>query len=614
MTADFLDAPRRVIVTPTDRSPISPQGQIDVEMLKPAQFAVEHVTTSPDYGFEDELEKVGMGAVSARIGWMACDGDPQRADVSFRSIDGRRVFITPMYFNVWDPYLPDLIEQIPMRVVDVKARWPECAGWIHADLGGSDLDYAPYTRDEMGKADQRGIRDPESNPEDEGRCIVLACYSRGDQTMEPQVVGGRDLEPEEQYWQCPTCGYQQPNAQPQPDEMGMPQPTPEVSAQPQPLCPDCLKSPGTATPMNPVNRVNYLQDQPKYPEGKRLEYVLPRQGKILQDGPWPIDAQGFPIRMPPYMKIVRSLHPTDFCGISETTADAPMQVLSNALMERARSQIQSVGTIIGTTGRPTDGQGNDFQLTDEPVQFAFFDDPSGPSSINVIRIDPVPDSIFKMWQGVQTVLRQDAGTFEMNAATAQDLKGVQVGVTDIAEQTGSIPTNHFIRMAQRELGRFYGVILDMLRCYWTQQKWIEFQGPLGAMSYIALSKATIPNANFVISADPEKKVFDAEEMKSAMQWYQTGNPMTGGSPGLRRALGSYAGVDQSLMDDIDAADQQYAMQQMMQAAASGMTPQGPEAGAAGGPGKTQNGPEAGRPSGNGTPPSPMAMMAQRGMG
>ena len=39
-----------------DRDFTIPQGVIDAKLLQPAQFAVEHVTTAPDYGFEDVLE------------------------------------------------------------------------------------------------------------------------------------------------------------------------------------------------------------------------------------------------------------------------------------------------------------------------------------------------------------------------------------------------------------------------------------------------------------------------------------------------------------------------------------------------------------------------------
>lgn len=612
MTADVMDSPRRVLAHPVDESAMDPSGMISAKRAEVAKFAVEHITTATP-NFDTCLEKAVMGAIAARLGWMVAEYDPRIAQTSstggivFRNVDGRRCFIAPGWFDVWDETLPYFIEQVPMRVIDVKERWPELADNIKPDFGGSDLDIAPYLVDEMGRTDPRGNLDPQVDKSDEGKCLVLVCWSRFDPTTEEQVVGSQPLAPENQYAFCPTCDYREPMPESPQEDNAEGGEAVEAPQEPQmPLCPQCLQSPGVASRMQVASEEQYTQQSPKYPNGCRLEIVLPRQNLVLEDRGWPCDMNGKPLRMPPYLKLVRLLHPTDFVGLSETTADAPLQTLSNSLMERARNQIQSVGTLIGTTGRPSDGKGGDFVLTDEPIQFVYFDDPSGPASVTVNAIDPVPYSLFTLWNSVQTVLRNDIGTFEMAAPTAEAMKGVQVGVTDIAQQTGSVPTNHFLKSVQRELGPFYGVICDWARICWDQQRWIRFQGPMGAMSYMALSGADIPNADFVMSADPATKQMDLEQTQAALNWYQL-------PPPLRKVLGPKMGVDQQVIDDIDSAEMQYQMKMAAMAAASGMTPQGPEAGAAGSPGKTHNGPEAGGPAGMGAPPNPAAMNGAAGM-
>lgn len=543
-----MASPRQINTHPND-----PHGS-DPDEAEAAKFALEHICRVSDYGFDTYLERTAISALAARLGGMVCEYDERIQDLTFRNYDPRRFMLAPGWLDVWDRTWPYAMEQVPMSLTEARHRFQDDT--IVADLNGNDLEW-PILPDAP-SPDRQGPN-PEQDPNDEGRVLALVCWSQFDAETEKK---SHNLDPADQYPYCPSCGYEGSVAMEPPGT----------------LCPVCLKSPGVAVPMEMALSEDY--DLPKYADGRRYEIILPLQLKSVADRGWPKGPNGEQLRFPAYLQLRRFEHPTDYTGLSESTLDAPLQTLSNSLFERARKQVQGPGTIAAVTGKITDGQGNDWQPTDDPFQWAYLDDPS--STVTIINLAQVSSSLFELADRVQNMLRSDLGTTELGANSASDLQGVAGVSIEQAAQSGSVPTDHFIAIANRQLGPFYGAVLDMARIYWTKKRWIRLQGPLGRQSYMLLAGHEFPNADITVSADPENKIMDSKTLDSVQKWYQLGNPAMGGSPELRRALGVLSQVPPSVMNDVEDAEAKAAtaQQNAMQATggAPGMTPPGPEAG------------------------------------
>lgn len=570
VVADVTAAKRNVTCQPVDR-------QMDPRTAEAAKFPVEHVVKTPSYGFETYFERAVWSAVAARRGWMVFEWDARINDLVIRNADPRRVFKCPPYRDTWDRTIPWVIEQVPVSLKDAQERFPDLD--LVADFSGSDLN------NQLGRNDVTNTlqSNPQLDPNQEGRCLMLMCWAQFDDETAPTVIGKRPVE--QPYAFCPNCGYKSG-----PEDVGMP-------------CPEC------GTPMQMAQSEDFVADLPKFPMGRVLEYVFPLQNKC-ERGPWPTGPNGEQLRMPPLIEFRRSEHPIEDCGLSDTAVDAPMQTLSNQLMERLRRQVQGPSALAAIYGEPEDKDGNPWEPNDDPWQMAYFKDPT--SKVAVENLADVSPALFNAINMVQQQFRADLGTVELSANQAQDLKGIQVGVTEQAVQSGSVPTDHLIRTCQRSLAHAYGVISDWLRIGWTEGTWVRYQGALGMADYQLVKGADIPNVDFVFGEGPEQDFADKQQLQGAMAWYQTGLPPNG-SPALRRALAAagLAPVPMEVVDQIEKAeaDQLDAQQQAMGA---GGGPIGPDAASVGPPGMTPPGPEAGGPPMNGAPPFPGAMMAQRG--
>lgn len=561
----------------------------DIRTAEAAKFPVNHVVTTPDYGFDVYLERAAWSCVAAERGYMVAEWDARINDLVFRNADPRRVFLCPGFFDVWDRRLPYLIEQVPMRVLDAREAFGDDT--IKADFSGSDLN------NQLGRQDITHTLSatPEMQPDDEGMCLALLCWAQFDPETQEKVVGSRPVA--QPYSYCPECGHQ--NA---PDVAGL-------------ACPECLRQSGTANPLQMAQSEDFVADVPRFPMGRCFEVVFPLQNKCVRRGPWPSGPNGEQLRMPPYFFLRRTEHPTEFCGLSDTAVDASMQTLSNQLMERMRRQLQGPSSVIGMMGAPEDAEGNPLQLTDDPIQSAYFPDPT--AKLEVIQLADVSSGLFNAINMVQEQFRSDLGTFELSANSASDLQGVAGVTVEQAQQAGSAPVEHFIKRVSFALACFYGVISDWLRIGWTEERWIRFEGPLGAADYQAVLGASIPNVDFVFSDGDEQNFAKKQQFNDAMQWYQTGLPQNGGSPALRRAL-AVAGLAPVPMSIVDQIDQAEADQAEAIANAGAMQPGGPgvpgDAGSMGAPGMTPPGPEAGGPAGGGLDPNALAaMMGSRGM-
>ncbi len=128
IVADVTAAPLYIDAIPVETDSMQSDDPLTAE---DAKYALEQDVRSADKGFDVYLERMVLGAVSARAWGMAVDFEPDIApfgEVLFRNVDPTKLFRTPGYQDLWDSRLPWLIEEVQMRLSDAKAleyRWPD---------------------------------------------------------------------------------------------------------------------------------------------------------------------------------------------------------------------------------------------------------------------------------------------------------------------------------------------------------------------------------------------------------------------------------------------------------------------------------------------------------
>lgn len=510
MVSDIMAAPRYINTRPVNPNDTDPQ------LAEKAKFGVEHCVRTEDYGFEEHLERMVLGAIAARYWFMWVEYDEKSGELLFRAGDPTKTFLTPGFNETWDKSMPWLIEEIDISLAEAKTKWPGID--IIADNRQKDRDTHQNGTD---LPQNRGSYMPELDPANEGTVKVLRCWSQHDTETVPVETGNQVF-----------------------DEAGGVQ--------------------------------NEVMDMPLFDRGRRYEIVLPGMLEQVADGPWPQNTRGIPC-----MQLKRNTHPRDYCGLSETKVDHSPQVISNAIMQRMWLQVQATPNMLlaaGEGGAIKDATGNPLEISDDPWLFGYVKDPMALNAMKHFKADPISAGEVNFYRLVNDSLRQDMGGSELGMTPGQS-KDIPVGTINQIVESGSKPTDHFIRRMRREMSIFFGNISDMQRETWDVQKWVRMQGPDGISSWQLMQGADIPNADFTITADPAPKAMDGEKAKAILAWNQTGNPMQGGSPAIRRILAGPMGIDPSIIDQLEMAEQQAQMQQqVMQIRAMQMAggPNGPD--------------------------------------
>ena len=133
--------------------------------------------------------------------------------------------------------------------------------------------------------------------------------------------------------------------------------------------------------------------------------------------------------------------------------------------------------------------------------------------IQHFKFDPVTPGLVKAFDIFNNDLRSDIGTAEL-ATQPDQTQDIPVGTAREIVQSGSVPTQAFIKRMQVPLAVGYGVISDVQKHRWTMARWIRQQNEDGVTMAKKLKGADIPNADFIFSADPQTRLVKVEEMKA----------------------------------------------------------------------------------------------------
>lgn len=564
--------------------PDDPSSQLQAE---DAKWALEHDVRDPATGFLSSYSRAILSALSARVGYVSVDFDPSIGPfgrVFFDNPEPAKVMICPPFKDIFDARLPWVCEEMAVDVAAIQKRPPK--GWKNVELLTADNPHqAKYPQtisgsDELGRVMRQPMELPGESSRQKGRATLVKFWFRvdPDETKKKRVnpKTARKLPKEEQYFGCTSCGYRT-----------VPGSALDGQGPDEQACPDCAMN-GFVEPLVLITSEAIEETQLAYPNG-RLVIFAPNSQALLYDGPWPFKARSYP-----YMKITAYEHPRDAIGISDTTLNWHTQVISNALMRRAYDSVMAApNVIINHGGALKDAFGQPFQFTDEPWQIAYAD-PFAGQAVEHFQASPVPPALFQMYGLVQQGFRADIGTAEMTTGgQAEDLKSVAVGTVKEFVESGNIPTDHLIERIRRELSVFFGVVHDIQRDTWSVQKWVRFRGNRGVMDAKLIAAANLPEADFMVTAEPEFHARTQDELNTVQLW---------AGFGFSEAIAELLGVPPTLANKIRAEQ-------------AAKAPQAPPsgAGASGGPNAPPTTPGTMPVSPNGNQPAALGGVQMAGM-
>lgn len=521
--------------------------EVDQYTVKDAVWALKRDLMDKNKGFKVYLRRALLAASSAREWYLTVDWNPNVGpfgEVVFGAERFDKVFLCPPYQDVWDCQLPWLIRERQVSIEAARALFKDTT--LLADSQGADDLASGMTIDERGRVTFGAGSDSQSF----GQTVTLIyCWSQFDESK-MTAKNERTLKPEDRYYWCAQCQHAG-------EPVGVPDELPQTNG----MCPYCAIELQSEVPMQLVERETLTYEQLAYKRGRRLEVIAVRSAKVMNSGneAWPVPEAGFP-----FCKIVRYEDPLETSGLSDTKIDGPLQVISDVLMQKAYQQAFTAPNVLffkGATG-PKAADGSPFQITNEPWQTGFVDDPM--TSVEHFKAEPVWNALAQFWSSVQQAFRADLGVVELGQAQ-QNPRGTAGVTIDRLIESGSVPTDDWISQIRDWLEPFFGVVSAYQRRFWTEARWVRMKGATGAQSFKRLSGADIPGADFTLTSDRTKRMLGQQEAQAIIQWAQLPEP-------LRSKLASRFGVDQEFVDDLRQEEQE--QQDRMRAMAGNGYPAG----------------------------------------
>jgi hypothetical protein len=128
-----------------------------------------------------------------------------------------------------------------------------------------------------------------------------------------------------------------------------------------------------------------------------------------------------------------------------------------------------------------------------------------------------------MYQMFVASISSNSGTGDP-ALNAEQIKGTTASTLAQAIETGEIPVDHIIQMYRRSLTPMLGVILDIRRDTITPEEAIRYQGEDGRFLMQWLTSQDIPNADVIVTAEPELQQIDQKEADAWMKFVMSVPP------------------------------------------------------------------------------------------
>lgn len=367
---------------------------------------------------------------------------------------------------------------------------------------------------------------------------VLFCWYRHDHsTAYRDTDEFRDLQPNQRYLACPTCGLTDYSMDGDMlPEMGGP-------------CPEC-QSLGAMSALQRVDRERVTEEVRAYREGKRLVIVAPDEQRTFFDGPWPETVGGRPIRNIPLAFIKCYDIPLDPWGSSDTEWDYTYQVIANALERRLYEFLSQTGGIIITSWDglwSADGQ-KPFTFSDRPVSLARTKN-MGVPQVQFFEPRGAVGEALPYMNFLNGQFRADMGISDLGL-TPQSSKDIPVRTTQMLLQTGEISADDMAEQVREALSPLIGTWYDLKRGIMTERQLVRLRGPDGVPAWQAMRGEEMPDSDVVVGSGPVWDEFDAERGQQFQQLFQVppalaGMPQTW--PAYWSLLGEVANIPQEMI-------------------------------------------------------------------
>lgn len=476
----------------------------DPQEAAAARWWLQYKIEDPQRLFKRKLRRalsLAMGAGAGALG-LGCRYDLGRYPViTPYLLDPRCVTWTPGFQDPDDCETPwvTIEEQYPIDYIESMAEY----GWkntkdLRPDVPGeTGLSGSAQTFDKMRPISTFASAGPNPGQLSEQRLVrVLKRYYRFDRTRaNKNVPQNRNLDPQDWYMACPTCGYQ--------DRSQEGQSLPEIAP-----CPQCQKI-GQVGMVHRIQVETPIDSALQYPMGHRLVIIAPTERRKFFDDAWPHTINGVPPRNVPLAFFRGYDVPLEPWGSCDTSWDWSYQVIANALMRRGYEQMSRSGGVIISSGQLYSGDGQKpFEFSDKPISLARWKG-QGEPQVRFFQPEGLPSSFVPFKQLTDADFRSDMGTGDVSLNKDQ-LKGVNVGTIQMAEKSGEIPVDDQAEQFREVLSGFFGTWYDMAKAVMTEREVNRVRGPNGAEELRLMRGEDQPNVDVLVGAQPSWDQYDGD--------------------------------------------------------------------------------------------------------
>ena len=614
---------------------------LDAELADACKFALEHVLKDRRLRYAAARKRMIIGALSARAWGMKVEFDPSIrpfGELVFSSINPCDLMVAPGWVDMHDVTCPWVGEKSKMRINDVlrQAKYGWDTEGVKSDSTMSQGKSAS-TKGSFGRPvrlSRPGMPAPGSSEQE--TVTILKWWFREDpfDELETEVSPTIELDPENQYMECPNCGHTEmpgdyeggaleqgeqpqdelgeqqgppqgappgpppglmgafgppgpPQGQPSPQGppptpqqmLGMPMTQPQAPSDPRigGPCPVCQQAPLIMTEF-----VEQEYQFLKYPEG-RLIIVCPELNLVLYNDRWPVKLRSFP-----YQLLRAYAHPEDLYGQSDVSLLWSMVLIQDATLRSGWEQmIRNVDVIMTPRDGLIDSQGNPFLFTDEQGSIAYFKDPMAANLTKHFQGSGISQGWPIFLQSIQSAYRQNMGSTDIGM-NPQELSQANVGTVQAAVQQGEIPLDSHIDDLNEEQSMFLGVVLDYIIGTWTVARWVRYSGMDGQSKAMQVLGTDLPYADVEVTVQPKMPMMDAQQVSAFQQWLAL-------DPPSRQIMARLLNIPPSMVRDYERAQMQYQQALMESQSGSETPPNDPAA---------QQQDQQGKPGKNGNSPRP----------
>lgn len=486
-------------------SPMDDQRVQQIQMgAKVAKIALESTIHHPRYGYEEARDRIVLAGLAGRIGCVCVEWDPRKrpyGEMVFRVVDFRNMAWTAGTYGPHDPACWWVIERKRMTREQIRAmkklKWKntekatESAGPDTAQ--GNDPSLPPGTV----RLAQGGSVAPNPSKREE-YVNVLFRWIIEDETTAKSPEEHEEMDPADYYLACPKCGYEEKAS-----ENGMELPT----SAPCPVC--AQENPTDPGTMQRVEMRARSTESLAYPEGRLT--IVPEDGSdvTFYDGP-----PDCPTRAFRHMTFEPYLHPYEPIGLSDTKLHKNMQLILDSTYRLGYEQMSENRHLIVTLEDGlTDANGEPWQFSDAQGRVAYARDHATLQGIRDFQGQAVPQGWSEFLSQLRAAFIPNFGISDVRVEPG-NTQNIPVGTMEKMQQSGELPVQHHITRLQRRESILFGVVLDMIRHYWTERRWIDYMGPEGSIDYKLIQGTSLPDANVSVTASPSLQKIEQDQAQA----------------------------------------------------------------------------------------------------